>query len=109
MLRAAIRRFHLSTATATRPKIFEFAARGAPGHLDADLPPRYGGPAPAHRSGRPAAAFEETTMTVVAELLGSVAGTVGVIVPAARLADVRDWLDDPRVQVVDGMRAKGME
>ena len=48
-------------------------------------------------------------MTVVAELLGSVAGTVGVIVPAARLADVRDWLDDPRVQVVDGMRAKGME
>jgi DNA helicase IV len=46
---------------------------------------------------------------VVAELLGAVQGTVGVVVPAARLADVQEWFDDGRVQVVDGMRAKGME
>ena len=106
-----IRRFHLSTNYRNSAEIFEFAAavvrRAVP---DADLPAavRRTGASPSHQVG-PAAAFEETTRTVVAELLGSVAGTVGVIVPAARLADVRDWLDDPRVQVVDGMRAKGME
>jgi superfamily I DNA/RNA helicase len=49
---------------------------------------------------------------VVTELLAAVEGTVGVITPAARRDETATWLGpigDPRVQVVDGMHAKGME
>jgi hypothetical protein len=48
----------------------------------------------------------------VAELVGSVEGTVGVITPAARRCETVSWLGpaiDRRVQVMDGMHAKGME
>jgi DNA helicase IV len=106
-----IRRFHLSTNYRNSAEIFEFAAtvvrRAVP---DADLPDavRRTGASPSHQV-VPSTGFEEATRAVVAELLGAVQGTVGVVVPAARLADVQEWFDDGRVQVVDGMRAKGME
>jgi ATP-dependent exoDNAse (exonuclease V) beta subunit len=48
----------------------------------------------------------------VTELLGAVEGTVGVIGPAARREELAAWLADlgaGRMQVVDGMRAKGLE
>jgi hypothetical protein len=47
-----------------------------------------------------------------AGLLGEVAGTVGVITPPPRRAEVAGWLDglaDPRLQVVTSLQAKGME
>jgi len=106
-----IRRFHLSTNYRNSAEIFEFAAtvvrRAVP---DADLPDavRRTGASPSHEVVS-ATAFHGATVATVEELLGAVQGTVGVVVPAARLADVRGWFDDPRVQVVDGMRAKGME
>ena len=52
----------------------------------------------------------------VAELLADVEGTVGVISASARRSEVAQWLGSPpfqesatRLQVVDGMQAKGME
>jgi hypothetical protein len=58
----------------------------------------------------PAQEFPDETRKVVAELLDAVDGTVGVITPAERRDAVAQWLPaDPRLQVVDGMRAKGME
>jgi DNA helicase IV len=109
-----IRRFHLSTNYRNSAEIFEFAAevvrRSVP---DADLPNavRRTGAAPEHRVvavGEIAAAVP----AVVADVLSSVVGTVGVISPADRRAEVAGWLvglAGPRLQVVDGMHAKGME
>jgi DNA helicase IV len=108
-----IRRFHLTTNYRNSAEIFEFAAqvvrRSVP---DADLPVavRRTGAAPEHRV-VPAAGFETAVKSAVAELAEAVEGTIGVITAAARRAEVIGWLSahDGRVQVVDGMRAKGME
>jgi DNA helicase IV len=106
-----IRRFHLSTNYRNSAEIFEFAAtvvrRAVP---DADLPDavRRTGASPSHEV-VPSPEFEEATRAAVEELLAAVQGTIGVIVPAARLASARGWFTEDRVQVVDGMRAKGME
>jgi hypothetical protein len=114
-----IRRFHLTTNYRNSAEIFEFAAsvvrRSVP---DADLPTavRRTGAVPEHRivaSGE----FKAELQAVVAELAAAVDGTIGVITPAARRNDAIAWLApadgldglDGRVQVVDGMRAKGME
>jgi hypothetical protein len=121
-----IRRFHLGTNYRNSAEIFEFAAsvvrRAVP---DADLPDavRRTGAAPEHRHAE-VAGYQAAARAAVVELLGAVAGTVGVIAPTARrdevaaeLADL-DERPDPgrktrapggRLQVVDGMRAKGME
>ena len=110
-----MRRFHLTTNYRNSAEIFEFAAdivrRAVP---DADLPD--GGPADrspcrSTASARPAT-WPAAVTAAVAELLDAVDGTVGVIVPAARRRRGAGWLVDgwtSRVQVVDGMRAKGME
>jgi hypothetical protein len=121
-----LRRFHLGTNYRNSAEIFEFAAsvvrRAVP---DADLPDavRRTGAAPEHRSAD-GAGYEAAVRAAVVELLGAVAGTVGVIAPTARRDQVADWLADlderpapqratrtpgGRLQVVDGMRAKGME
>ncbi len=47
---------------------------------------------------------------VVAELLGQVAGTIGIVAPHGRVTAVRDVLaHDPRVSVVDPWQVKGLE
>jgi ATP-dependent exoDNAse (exonuclease V) beta subunit len=113
-----IRRFHLSTNYRNSAEIFEFAAdvvrRAVP---DADLPNavRRTGAAPEHRT-VPKDGFEAAVAQAVNELVEAVDGTVGVIAPTALRDAVTGWVQaattDParaRVQVVDGMRAKGME
>jgi DNA helicase IV len=107
-----VRRFHLSTNYRNSAEIFDFAAtvvrRAVP---DADLPDavRRTGARPVHLLATDDE-FPDTTRTVVAELLDAVEGTVGVIAPAARRDAVVQWLPaEPRLHVVDGMRAKGME
>jgi DNA helicase IV len=108
-----IRRFHLTTNYRNSAEIFEFAAqvvrRAVP---DADLPVavRRTGAVPEHRfvSGPD---LEAAVRSAVDELGEAVEGTIGVITPSARRSEVAGWLSshDGRVQVVDGMRAKGME
>jgi DNA helicase IV len=60
----------------------------------------------------PTAALADTVRDAVEEVLAQVEGTVGVITPVARTAEVRSWLEgnaDPRLQVVTSLQAKGME
>ena len=111
-----VRRFHLSTNYRNSAEIFEFAAEVvAPGRCRTPTCPiavrrtgsRAGAPLGASRPSSP-----RRVPTAVAELLDAVDGTVGVITPAGAAAEVAGWLGDRRrrrVQVVDGMRAKGME
>jgi DNA helicase IV len=109
-----IRRFHLSTNYRNSAEIFTFAAdivrRSVP---DADVPDavRRTGAAPEHRLVA-VDGFAEAVDVAVAGLLDAVDGTVAVITPTARRDAVSAWLsnvDSGRLQVVDGMRAKGME
>jgi DNA helicase IV len=61
----------------------------------------------------PAATLPQAVQAAVAALLGEVEGTVGVITPVRRRPEVADWLtgyaDEPRLQVVTSLQAKGME
>ena len=109
-----LRRFHLGTNYRNSAEIFEFAAsvvrRAVP---DADLPNavRHTGVAPQHRL-VPPAELPASASAAVVEVLGEVEGTVGVIAAAGRRDDVATWLNgtgEGRVQVVDPMRAKGLE
>ncbi|MBX6748944.1 MAG: AAA family ATPase [Micromonosporaceae bacterium] len=110
-----IRRFHLTTNYRNSAEIFDFAAsvvrRAVP---DADLPRavRRTGAAPEHRLVAPDS-FETAVVDAVSRLLGEVEGRIGVVTPAARRDAVATWLagqdGSGRVQVVDAMRAKGME
>ena len=109
-----VRRFHLRTNYRNSAEIFEFAAnvirRAVP---DADLPVavRRTGVEPESRR---VADLPAAVRSTVADLLGLVEGTIGVVTAAGRRDDVADLLkgsivDDQRIQVLDGMRAKGME
>ncbi|HEX7745860.1 MAG TPA: AAA family ATPase [Micromonosporaceae bacterium] len=54
----------------------------------------------------------EAVRSATEDLLDEVEGTVGVITPQHRHAEVEGWLaplDTPRLQVVTGLQAKGME
>jgi hypothetical protein len=114
-----IRRFHLTTNYRNSAEIFEFAASVVRAAVpDADLPVavRRTGVPPDHRVVR-AARLPGAVARAVEQLLGQVEGTVGVITPAARAEEMvaflaertRDGRTPARVQVVDAMRAKGME
>ncbi|MFT4083785.1 MAG: AAA family ATPase [Nocardioides sp.] len=88
-----VHRFHLSTNYRNSAEIYAFAAGYAERvGLRADLPTavRSTGVEPDVR--RPVGSFESATREAVAELAGKVAGTVGVVVPAARRAEVNGWL-----------------
>ncbi len=53
-----------------------------------------------------------SVVAAVRDVLGEVPGTVGVITPVPRRDEVAGWLasvDDPRLQVVTALQAKGME
>jgi DNA helicase IV len=105
-----VRRFHLRTNYRNSAEIFEFAAAYVRTAVpDVDLPT-----AVRRTQVEPRALTVDdipaALPSTVAELLADVEGTIGVVTPAARRDDVADLLKgSTRVQVLDGMRAKGME
>ena len=114
--------FHLSTNYRNSKEIYDFAARYAERvGLDADLPHavRETGNDPEERT---VTDLRDGTRDAVTELAGAVEGTVGIVVPVARRAQVQDWLDawtdlagdasggsQARVAVLTGLETKGLE
>jgi DNA helicase IV len=112
--------FHLSTNYRNSKEIYDFAAAYADRvGLDADLPRavRSTGVEPSQRR---VDDLEEGVRQVVRELADALEGTVAVVVPSSRRAQVRDWLassdlaadtrgDDARVAVLTGLDTKGLE
>jgi DNA helicase IV len=114
--------FHLSTNYRNSKEIYDFAAAYARRvGLDADLPDavRSTGIGPEERQ---VADLEEGVRTAVGELAGSVAGTVGIVVPVERRAEVESWLRSwpehaedaaggtaARIAVLTGLDTKGLE
>jgi DNA helicase IV len=113
--------FHLSTNYRNSAEIYEFAAAYAERvGLDADLPNavRSTGVAPLEVVD---ADLDAATRRSLGDLVGQVDGTVGVVVPVARRAEVSGWLaswpevadllrgDDARVVVLTGLDTKGLE
>ena len=121
--------FHLSTNYRNSSEIYDYAAAYAgQAGLDADLPTavRSTGTSP-----REVVAGSDPAATVRAELglvSGEVAGTVGIVVPDARRAEVTQWLAswpefaadaphattpaaaaDDRIVVLTGIETKGLE
>jgi superfamily I DNA/RNA helicase len=106
--------FTLSTNYRNSAEIFAVAAR-AIREVYPDLPlpvaVRSTGVQPVELT-VPAADLPGAVREATTKLLAEVEGTVGVIAPVPRLAEVASWLanaPDPRLQVVDAMQAKGME
>jgi DNA helicase IV len=114
--------FHLSTNYRNSKEIYDFAARYAEhAGLDADLPHavRATGVEPAERR---VLDLREGVRDAVTELAEAVEGTVGIVVPVARRAQVQGWLDSwadlaadaaggsqARVAVLTGLETKGLE
>src|SRR4051794_4964148 len=114
--------FHLSTNYRNSKEIYDFAARYAERvGLDADLPDavRVTGAEPEERT---VVDLREGVRAAVAELAGAVEGTVGIVVPAARRAQVQAWTEgwpelaadlaggsQARVAVLTGLETKGLE
>ncbi|WP_110181049.1 HelD family protein [Nocardioides solisilvae] len=136
--RKEVHSFHLSKNYRNSAEIYAYAAAYARRvGLDADLPEavRSTGEAPVEReAGDSADALEREVRAAVAELADRVAGTVGIVVPAARRAEVNGWLagwperaqdargaaraaadpgatpsGDDRVVVLTGLDTKGLE
>ncbi|MGA3564112.1 HelD family protein [Melissospora conviva] len=108
------REFTLSTNYRNPAEIFEVAAEVIR-ELDPELllprAVRTTGVPPVRRV-VPAAALPDAVCAAVATMLAEVEGTVGVITPVARRAEMEALLADvadPRLQVVDSLQAKGME
>lgn len=117
----ALHEFHLSTNYRNSSEIYAFAAEYAERvGLQADLPNavRSTGIDPRHVVD---ADLEGATRQALADLVGAVAGTVGVVVPVARRAEVSSWVagwsefdgltegEDARVVVLTGLDTKGLE
>jgi len=113
--------FHLSTNYRNSSEIYAFAAAYAERvGLHADLPNavRSTGIDPEERT---VPDLEDGTRTALADLVAAVEGTVGIVVPVARHAEVSRWLaswpqyaeqtsgDDARVVVLTGLETKGLE
>ena len=113
--------FHLSTNYRNSAEIYEFAAAYAErAGLDADLPNavRSTGVAPRELV---EGDLEAATRRLLGEMMAAVEGTVGIVVPVARRAEVGGWLtgwpevagltagDDARVVVLTGLDTKGLE
>lgn len=112
--RRARHHFTLTTNYRNPAEIFAVAAAEIR-RVDPDLPlptaVRSTGVAPVRLS-VPPAELETTVRTAVNTLLAEVPGTVGVVTPVPRRAEVAGWLDGidaPRLQVVTSLEAKGME
>jgi DNA helicase IV len=117
----AVHSFHLSTNYRNSAEIYRFAAAYAERvGLDADLPDavRSTGIEPREVVDPD---LESTTRRLLAEMLDAVEGTVGIVVPVARRAEVNGWLagwaevsgltqgEDARVVVLTGLDTKGLE
>jgi DNA helicase IV len=114
--------FHLSTNYRNSAEIYDFAARYAKRvGLDADLPQavRSTGIEPEERK---VDHLEQGVRAAVTELAGAVEGTVGIVVPVARRAEVEGWLAswsehteaaaggaNARIPVLTGVDTKGLE
>jgi hypothetical protein len=114
--------FHLSTNYRNSKEIYDFAARYAErSGLDADLPNavRETGIDPEERS---VVDLRQGTRDAVTELAEAVEGTVGIVVPVARRAQVEEWVDgwshlaaataggsQARIAVLTGVETKGLE
>jgi DNA helicase IV len=113
--------FHLSTNYRNSSEIYDFAAEyAARVGLDADLPDavRSTGEHPVRLQ---VDDLESAVREHLTELAGSLAGTVGVVVPAARLGEVQRWVSswpefaedtgtpDSRLVVLTGLDTKGLE
>ena len=113
--------FHLSTNYRNSAEIYDFAADyAARVGLDADLPDavRSTGVAPSELRVED---LESALRSHLTELAGSLEGTVGVVVPNARLGEVTRWVSswpeltdefgtpDSRVVVLSGLDTKGLE
>ena len=113
--------FHLSTNYRNSSEIYEFAAEYAQRvGLNADLPDavRSTGVAPAHLR---VDDLEAAVREQLGELAGSLEGTVGIVVPAARVGEVTRWVSswseyagetgspDSRIVVLTGLDTKGLE
>jgi DNA helicase IV len=116
-----VHRFHLSTNYRNSAEIYRFAAEYAERvGLDADLPHAV------RSTGIPPRAvvapdLEAATRQALGELVGALEGTVGIVVPVARRAEVTRWLagwpefagltqgEDARVVVLTGLDTKGLE
>jgi len=107
-------RFRLSTNYRNSAEIFELAARVARAAVpDPDLPDavRHTGVQPKHDTVAPGD-LAATTRDEVAAMREAVDGTIGVVAPVARHAEVDGWLaeqQDPRVRVLDPLDTKGLE
>jgi DNA helicase IV len=116
-----VHRFHLSTNYRNSAEIYDFAARYAERvGLDADLPlaVRATGVEPEELT---VDDLEGALRQHLGELAGSLAGTVGVVVPAVRVGEVSRWLaswpelaaesgtPDSRLVVLTGLETKGLE
>jgi hypothetical protein len=121
--------FHLSTNYRNSSEIYEYAAAyaGRVG-LDADLPTAVRSTGVAPREVRAGQDLAGTVREHLGEIAGQVAGTIGLVVPIARRAEVSGWLaswpefaaDAPhatnaaaagndRVVVLTGIDTKGLE
>ncbi|WP_141015113.1 HelD family protein [Nocardioides sambongensis] len=93
--RKALHEFHLSTNYRNSAEIYAYAAAYAERvGLDADLPDavRRTGAEPVEVTLDDPAGLEAATRAAVVEIAGRVAGTVGIVVPAARRSEVNSWL-----------------
>ena len=105
--------FHLSTNYRNSAEIYDHAASyAARVGLDADLPTAV------RRTGVPPKVvtdvpdLEQATRAEVEAVANAVAGTVAVVVPVSRLAEVTAWLGsllDDRVLLLTGLDTKGLE
>jgi hypothetical protein len=103
--------FRLSTNYRNSAEIFDFAAEVAQLAIDdPDLPHavRRTGVEPDHRT---VTDLSASVRAAAREMLDTVEGTVAVVVPMARKAEVAGWLHgaDPRLRVLDGLDTKGLE
>jgi DNA helicase IV len=121
--------FHLSTNYRNSAEIYDYAAAYAERvGLEADLPTavRSTGVAPREVTGAPD--LEATVHAELAEIAAQVAGTVAIVTPVARRAEVSAWLaswpelsteaphandpaaaGDDRIVVLTGVETKGLE
>jgi hypothetical protein len=116
-----VHEFHLSTNYRNSSEIYEFAAAYAERvGLAADLPNavRTTGVEPREVIDPD---LETATRRALGELVGALEGTVGIVVPVARRAEVSGWVagwpeaaglttgEDARVVVLTGLDTKGLE